>query len=406
MLSHNPGVIPAHWPSFCLVRRNPSHGMFEKVNMQKIVRTSRLIAQITCYGTLALGSAALTLPAQAAPAMTAIDSGSSSLTPRLHGKPDPQMAAVLNSLKSLKPKPIERLSPKVARMQPTPTAAVMNLLKKQGKSTAPEKVGSVRDVKVPGPAGDITVRVYKPLNLPSGPLPVVIYFHGGGFVIASVSTYDASCRALANKTGAMVCAVAYRMAPGNRLPAAHEDSYAATQYIMNNGGKWGGDTSKVAVVGESAGGNLATDMCLMAKMRGGKMPIHQVLVYPVVQGKTTPSYRAYATAKPLNAPMMRWFFRYALPNKAFGKTALASPLTAPNSLFKGLPPATIIAAEIDPLQSEGMMYAKKLRQNGIPTKYRIYTGVTHEFFGMTAVVDKAKQAVNFASVELKTAFAK
>jgi acetyl esterase/lipase len=334
--------------------------------------------------------------------------GSSSMTPRLSGKPDPQMAAVLASLKSLKGKPIEKLTPKVARMQPTPTDAVVSLLKKQGKSTAPEKVGSVKDYKVPGPAGapDVTVRVYKPLNAPSGPLPIVVYFHGGGFVIAGVSTYDASCRALANAAGAMVCSVSYRYAPENRLPEAHEDSYAATQYIMKNGKAWGGDTEKVAVAGESAGGNLATDMCLMAKMRGGMMPIHQVLVYPVVQGKPTPSYKAYYNAKPLNTPMMKWFFKYALPNKAFGNNPLASPLYAPDAMFKGLPPATIIAAEIDPLQSEGMMYAKKLQKNGIATKYRIYPGVTHEFFGMAAVLDKSKQAIGFAAGELKTAFAK
>jgi acetyl esterase len=330
------------------------------------------------------------------------------MAPRLSGKPDPQMAAVLNSLKSLKGKPIEKLTPGVARMQPTPTAAVLNLLKKQGKSTAPEKVGSVKDYKVPGPAGapEVTVRVYKPLNAPSGPLPMVVYFHGGGFVIASVATYDSSCRAIANKAGAIVCSVAYRMAPEHRLPAAHEDSYAATQYIMKNGAAWGGNTKKVAVMGESAGGNLATDMCLMAKMRGGIMPIHQVLVYPVVQGKTTPSYKAYYNAKPLSTPMMRWFFKYALPNKAFANNPLASPLYAPDAMFKGLPPATIIAAEIDPLQSEGMMYAKKLQKNNITTKYRIYPGVTHEFFGMAAVVDKAKQANSFAASELKTAFAK
>jgi acetyl esterase len=371
--------------------------------MLKISHTPRLLALFACSSTLALAP-----PSQAAPAEVSGVSGTSSMAPRLAGKPDPQMAAVLKSLQSLHPKPIEKLKPSSARMQPTATAAVINLLKKQGKSTAPEKVSSVTDVKVPGPAGapDVTVRVYKPLNAPSGPLPVVVYFHGGGFVIASVSTYDASCRALANASGAIVCAVAYRMAPENRLPAAHEDSYAATQYIMKNARKWGGDPSKVAVAGESAGGNLATDMCLMAKMRGGVMPMHQLLVYPVVQGKTTPSYRAYYNAKPLNTPMMKWFFKWALPSKAFGNTPLASPLYAPDSLFKGLPPATIIAAEIDPLQSEGQMYAKKLQKNGIPTKYRMYTGVTHEFFGMTAVLDKSKQAVGFAASELKMAFAK
>ncbi len=334
--------------------------------------------------------------------------GTSMMTPHLKGKPDKQMAAVLNSLASLKPKPIEKLTPKQARLQPGPPDAVKNLLKKQGRSTAPEKVASVVDYQVPTPQGDVTVRVYKPLNAPSGPLPMVMYFHGGGFVIASVTAYDSSCRAMANASGAIVCAVGYSLAPEKRLPVAHEQSYAATQYVMKNGAKWGGDTSKVAVLGESAGGNLATDMCIMAKMRGGMMPIHQVLVYPFVNDKVLPSHNAYARQKPLNKPMVFWFLKYAVPtNKAVLKKIkpLATPLYAPNSLLKGLPAATIIAAELDPLQSEGQRYARKLMNNGVPVTYRLYSGVTHEFFGMAAVVDKAKNANMFAAAQLKKAFA-
>ncbi len=378
--------------------------------------TNRLLALSACSGTLLLSSS---LSAQAAPKMimgtmsgaNSITMGTASMAPRLKGKPDVQMAAVLNSLISLKPKPLAKLTPSVARMQPTATAAVMNLLKKQGRSTAPEKVGSVMDVKVPGPAGapDVLVRVYKPLNAPSGPLPVIMYFHGGGFVIASVSTYDSSCRAMANLTGAMVVAVAYRYAPENRLPAAHEDSYAATQYMMNNAEKFGGDSKRVAVMGESAGGNLATDMCLMAKMRGGKMPVHQMLIYPFVNNKILASHRAYYNAIPLGTPGVLWFLKYAPPTdkaKMIAIAPLALPLYAPDSLFKGLPPATIVAAEIDPLQTEGQRYARKLMKNGISVKYRLYSGVTHEFFGMGAVVDKAKSANQFAASELKAAFAK
>lgn len=377
---------------------------------------TRLLALSACSGTLLLATAP---GVHAAPKMmmgtmkngNSVMMGTTSMAPRLKGKPDPQMAAVLNSLISLKPKPLAKLKPAEARMQPTATAAVINLLKKQGRSTAPEKVGSVMDIKVPGPAGapDVTVRVYKPLNAASSKLPVIMYFHGGGFVIASVATYDSSCRAMANLTGAMVASVSYRYAPEHRLPAAHEDSYAATQYMLSNAEKFGGDSKRVAVMGESAGGNLATDMCLMAKMRGGKMPIHQTLVYPFVNGKILPSHRAYYNAIPLGTPGVLWFLKWAPPtDKAtMAKIApLATPLYAPDSMFKGLPPATIIAAEIDPLQSEGQRYARKLMKNGIPVKYRLYSGVTHEFFGMGAVVDKAKAANKFAANELKMAFAK
>ncbi|PQV63937.1 Acetyl esterase/lipase [Abditibacterium utsteinense] len=381
---------------------------------------TRLLALTACSGTLffAVAPSAHAMPKMKGKMMMGrVMNANGMMMPPLVGQPDPQMRAVLNAWLSLNPKPIVKLTPKQARQQPFVGEGVKLVLAKQGRSTAPEAVDSVTDMMVPGPAGapNVLVRVYKPLNsrdaAMEGQLPVLVYFHGGGFVIASITAYDASCRALANKTGAVVCAVAYRMAPEHRLPAAHEDSYAATQYIMKNARKFGGNSAKVAVAGESAGGNLATDMCLMAKMRGGVMPIHQLLVYPVVQGKETASYRAYETPKPakikaipLTSPAMRWFFKYALPYPAFGKTALASPLHAPDSMFKGLPPATIIGAQIDPLQSEGKLYAAKLRRNGIPVKYMLYPGVTHEFFGMGAVVDKAKQAENFAANQLKMAY--
>jgi len=332
------------------------------------------------------------------------------MIPPMMGKPDPQMKAVLDSLKELHPKPIEKLSPQQARLQPGPADAVKHLLKKQGRSTAPEPVGSVMDTFVPGPAGPVRVRVYKPRNATSNSLPVVVYFHGGGFVIGSIAAYDASCRAITNAAGAMVCAVAYRKAPEHRLPAAHEDSYAATQYIMKNAAKWGGDPRRVAVFGESAGGNLATDMCIMAKMRGGRMPIHQVLIYPMAQygDFNTPSYIEQRNAKPLNRAMMKWFYEHNLPAAWKGRPGmyhpLVSPLRASLTMLRGLPPATIVSAELDPLRSEGALYADRLRQAGVPTKRVLYAGVTHEFFGMGAVVNKAKSAVNFVAGELKTAF--
>ena len=365
--------------------------------MKTFVKANRTLFS----GLLLLGAAcALPISASAQP------------TGPLMGKPDPQMKAVLQSLKELHGKPIEKLTPKQARMQPTPKDAVLRLLKKQGRSTAPEPVASVVDYKVPGPAGQITVRVYKPKAPVQGPLPVIVYFHGGGFVIASVSAYGASCRALSNATGAMVAAVAYRQAPEHRLPAAHEDCYAVTQFLMNNAQKWGGNPAKVAVVGESAGGNLAADMPLMALMRGGKMPIHQVMVYPMAQygNFNTQSYVEQRNAKPLNRPMMKWFYNYALPAKWKGKTGMQNPLVSPlrasKEMMAKLPPATIVGAELDPLRSEGADYAFALRKAGVQAHWRLYPGVTHEFFGMGAVVDKAKDAVNFVATDLKNSFAK
>ena len=323
-------------------------------------------------------------------------------------KPTRDMKTILDEFAALKPKPLHKLTPRQARQQPSAATATKEELKDRGKAF-PEDVAGVQDMVLPTKLRPIRVRVYKPKTASGARLPVIMYFHGGGFVIASIATYDASCRAMANATGAMVVAVAYRMAPEHKLPAAHEDSYAATQYVMNNAASMGGDPNRVAVLGESAGGNLATDMCIMAKMRGGKMPVHQSLIYPFVNNKVLPSHRAYYRAKPLDTPGVFWFLKWASPtNPAVAKkiAPLAAPLYAPDAMFKGLPPATIVAAEIDPLQSEGQAYARKLMKNGIPVKYRLYPGVTHEFFGMGAVVNKAKAANMFAANELKTAFAK
>ena len=331
--------------------------------------------------------------------------------PRLSGRPNPQMKAVLQTLKQLGAKPLHTLNYKQARLQPGPPDAVKAVLRKQRRSTAPEPVDSVRDIRMNTPRGAVTVRLYRPRNSGSDNLPVIVYFHGGGFVIASVAAYDSSCRALANASGAMVAAVAYSLTPERRLPVAHEQCYAVTQAMINGGAeRFGGDSSKVAVAGESAGGQLAIDMSFMAQMRGGKKPIYELLVYPFINGKTVfQSHKQFKKQAPLSTPDIPWFLNYALPanprqRAQLAKSPLAQPLYASNALIKGLPPTTIVAAELDPLRSEGLMFAKRLRQNGVPVRYRLYSGVAHEFFGMGAVVDKAKNALNYGATGLKSAF--
>lgn len=315
--------------------------------------------------------------------------------------PDPQMQAVLNQLAALHGKPIEKCTPAEARHQPGPGDAVKALLIHEGVSTAPEHVASVEDKSVPGPAGLITVRVYKPEG--DGPFPVLVYSHGGGYVIASVSAYDASCRALANDAKCMVISVAYRMAPETKLPAAQEDVYAVTQWVFHNVKDWNGDPKRIAVGGESAGGDLATETCLMARDRKGQMPIYQLLVYPITDNRLSwPSMQENAKAKPLSRAMMAWFFHYALTRPSDGLDPLISPLRAVS--LQGLPPATVILAQIDPLRSEGAAYATRLKAAGVPVSMKIFTGVTHEFFGMSAVLDKAKEAQAFASQGLASVF--
>ncbi|MFO0851180.1 MAG: alpha/beta hydrolase fold domain-containing protein [Gemmataceae bacterium] len=320
-----------------------------------------------------------------------------------HSAPDPQMKAVLDELAALNPKPIETLTPAAARKQPTPADAVKALLKKQGKPTEPEPVGSVKDITIPGPAGPIPARVYTPQG--TGPFPVLVYWHGGGWVLADLDGYDATPRALCNAAGCVVVSCHYRQAPEHPFPAAPEDAFAAYQWVLGNAASVGGDPKRVAVAGESAGGNLAAVTAVRARDAGVPVPVHQVLVYPVTdQNYDTPSYREHADAKPLNTAMMRWFWGHYLAEPAADTPYVAAPMQVPD--LRRLPPATVITADLDPLRSDGQMYADRLRLAGVPVTAVNYDGVTHEFFGMGAVVDKAKEAVAKAAEGLKAAFGK
>jgi acetyl esterase len=316
--------------------------------------------------------------------------------------PEAQMKAVLDELAAFKAPPIDKLSPANARNLPTAADAVIGVLTKQGKP-AVEMVGDISHELIPGPAGNLLARIYRPQG--NGPFPVLVYFHGGGWVIANLGTYDASCRALTNAAKCMVVSIAYRQAPEHKFPAAAEDAYAALQWVMANAAQLKGDPKRVAVGGESAGGNLATVTCLMARDQKGKMPVHQMLIYPVTNyAFNTLSYQEIGTnpGVPLNRLGMQWFWEQYLKSPSDGSNPYASPLRAKS--LKGLPPATVITADIDPLRSEGQDYAQRLRTEGIAVRTTNYTNVTHEFFGMGAVLDKAKQAVSEAAAGLQSGF--
>jgi acetyl esterase len=315
-------------------------------------------------------------------------------------KAEAHMQKVLDALKSLNGKPIETLSPAEARQQPTPADAVKKVLTDSGKSAAPEAGVTVKDMSVPVDGGSVPVHIYTPDG--KGPFPVMVYYHGGGFVIADTKTYDASPRALAKMAKAIMVAVDYRQAPEHKFPTAPNDAYAAYLWTIQHAAEFNGDPKRVAVGGESAGGNLATVVSMMARDKHAQMPVHELLVYPVVgNDMNTPSYQRNAAAKPLNKPMMAWFFKH------YGADP-SSPYALPmkTASLKGLPSATIVAAEIDPLESEGKAYADKLKKDGVKVEYKEYKGVTHEFFGMGAVVPEAKDAEQFAADGLKKAFGK
>lgn len=318
-------------------------------------------------------------------------------------KADPEMQAVLDALDSLGGKPLEELSPEEARRQPTPADAVMKLLREQGRSTDPEPVGNIQTIHIPGgPTGDIPAYVYSPQG--AGPFPVIVYFHGGGFVIANTKTYEASIRALVNQANAIVVSVEYHQAPEYTYPTQPDEAYLAYIWVLNHAHEFGGDPYRVAVAGESAGGNLAAVVSLMARDNGERAPVHALLVYPLVSNNMmNTSYRINANAKPLNAAMMKWFFKYysTLP-ESFEDYAL--PMKA--DTLANFPPTTLITAEIDPLQQEGHEFAERLQGDGVPVAYQDFAGVTHEFFGMGAVLSKAREAQAFAAAELKKAFAR
>ena len=338
--------------------------------------------------TLSLAVLASTMPA------------AESMSPK--ATPDPDMAGVLSELAQLKPKPIDTLSAAEARKQPTPADAVKAYLKKKDMKASPEKVADVDDQSIEGPGGKIKIRVYTPEG--KGPFPVIVYYHGGGFVIADLDTYDSTPRALANAASAVVVSSHYRQAPEHKFPASHEDAFTTYQWVLKNAAKIKGDPQRVAVAGESAGGNLAAAVSLMARDRNIAMPVHQLLVCPITDNDmTTPSYQENADAKPLNKAMMAWFFK----NEANAADATDPRLALLKKAdVKGFPSTTIVTAQIDPLRSEGEAFAQKLKAAGVPVNHRNFDGVTHEFFGMAAAVGKAKEAVTFAATDLKQAFSR
>jgi acetyl esterase len=314
---------------------------------------------------------------------------------------DKDMAAVLTEFQGLNPKPIVSLSVEEARAQPTPADAIAALRRQRHQSTPPMPIGKTKNHKIPGPGGLLPIRIYTPQG--TGPFPVIVYYHGGGWVIGTIDTYDASARALTKAANSIVVAVEYRKAPEHKFPAAHEDAYAAYQWVLRNAETFEGDPSMVAVAGESAGGNLAAAVCLMSRARGEVLPVHQALIYPVAgYDFNTPSYQENARAKPLDKPMMMWFFGNYLKDPTDGKNSLIDLVNAPN--LSGMPSATIITAGIDPLRSEGKRYAERLFEAGVPVMYRNFEGVTHEFFGMGAVVDDAKQAVRLVANGMNGSF--
>lgn len=317
-----------------------------------------------------------------------------------HMRLDDDMLDVLNAFAALDPDAIEKVDSTTARRNPTPADAVKLVLEHQGRDTrADALVPGVRteDIMIPGAEGPLEARLYLPQG--AGPFPTVLYFHGGGWVIANKDVYDGGARALAKAANAVVVSVDYRLAPEHPFPAAWDDALAAYQWLLGNPAKVNGDGGRIALAGESAGGNLAVATAIAARDAGLPLPEHVVAVYPVAQTDLdTESYLENAIAVPLNREMMKWFFEHATNSPQ----DLVDPrLRLIDADLAGLPPVTIINARIDPLRGDGAKLEDALRAAGVDVERRDYEGVTHEFFGMGAVVAKAREAVYFAGERLR-----
>jgi len=277
-----------------------------------------------------------------------------------------------------------------------------------GEIPIPILAAKTEDLALPcGPKGQVGIRIVRPK---SGPkiLPAVVYFHGGGWVVGDKETHDRFARKIAIGAGAAVVLADYQRSPEVRYPVAIEEAYAVTRYIAENAGTFDFDSSKLAVAGDSSGGNMAAVVALLAKERGGPPISAQVLFYPVTDARfDTPSYQQFAEGYMLSRETMQWFWDQYLPDQEARKQPTASPLGALPENLRGLPPALIITAEFDVLRDEGEAYARKLAEAGVEVEAKRYPGTIHAFANLyaTAGTAAAQKAVKLAADYLRRKFA-
>ena len=292
---------------------------------------------------------------------------------------DPQADALLAEMRAAGVRPFEELTVPEAR------EAAWGYLALAGE---PQEVASVADRFIPGPTADIPIRVYTPEG--DGPRGGIVFFHGSGWVIANIDICDAAVRSLANSTGCVVVSVNYQKAPEHPWPEPFDDCWAATCWVAANAVELGFDPSRLAVAGDSAGGNLAAAVCLKARDARGPRIVFQVLVYPALDRNwDTPSALENAEGYGLQRETMRWFWNHYVPNPADADNPLVAPLRAPD--LSGLPPAFIATAEFDPLRDDGEMYGQRLAEAGVPVFVKRYDGMIHGFYWMLGALDAAQR---------------
>jgi acetyl esterase len=261
------------------------------------------------------------------------------------------------------------------------------------------RVAGVNDRAIPGPGGPLRVRIIQPATAAAARPPVLVYFHGGGWVLGSIETHEGMCRAIANEGGVVVVSVDYRRAPEHPFPAAVEDAHAAFAWVLDQADELGADRSRVAVGGDSAGGNLAAAACLLARDRGGPVPRLQILLYPITEyDLETPSYREFAEGFFLTRSEMAWYWEQYVPDRELRGHPYASPCRGE---LAGLPPAIVVTAECDVLRDEGEAFAHRLQEAGVTTRLLRFPGMIHGFIRRHAFFDQGKAAIEVVARELR-----
>ena len=303
---------------------------------------------------------------------------------------DPIAAGLLQQMAEAGAPPLNELSPAEARL------SAEGFLALAGEK---EEVDSAVEMTFPGPGGKVAVTVYTPKGAPAGPLGCLVYYHGGGWVLGDREGVDPTLRKLANEAKCKVVSVEYRLAPEHKFPAPLDDCYAALQWVAANGKSLGVDPNRLAVGGDSAGGNLAAGVAIKARDTGDVNLAFQLLIYPCNDNKMKyGSAYSSATGYGLSTQSMEWFWEQYLSKKSDAKNPYAVPAAAKD--FRGLAPAIITTAEFDPLLDDGYNYAELLRKFGVPTVYREYDGVIHGYFTLAGITPEAEVLQQFVSDEI------
>ena len=308
---------------------------------------------------------------------------------------DPQAAALLDKVRAAKNAEYWQMTPQEARASHNRRANVLGI--------RPAAVLAVQNRAIPGPALAIPLRIYVPRES-AAPLPVLVFLHGGGHVIGSLDSYDAICRQLTLEADCVVVSVDYRLAPEHKFPAGVDDAFAALAWVGQHAAEFGGDASRLAIGGDSAGGNLAAVCAILARDSGGPRLCFQLLVYPrTAPNEEFPSHHAFAEGHMLTRRSILWFHEHYRASAADRNDFRYAPLIHPD--LSRLPPALVIVGECDPLRDDGIAYAKKLNDSGTPAELALYDGMIHPFLSLGGVLDAGRHALTRSAQALRRALA-